>query len=270
MNKFKYNQFMYKNNHKHSKVLLDSSENGVNGFSGMEEHVGFYHQQISYNHFRFFLDNDIEENSKYREIIQVLISATQGDIVELMISNSGGFLSTTISLINAIRQSEAFVRAVIMSEAHSASSFISVACDDSVALPHSRMLIHNPRCGSFGNFNEVVKNNEFFEKHIKNFYLDVYKDFLSEDEINDVLEGKDLWLTSDEFNQRIEKRNEKIRLQQEQEEREREELISEQEEEIFCENTSVKCDSLGCEKPRKSSTKTKKSNEPVKKTDTKK
>lgn len=175
----------------------------------LEEHVFGTQTVISRSYYRFFLDKEIEEESKYRGLIQALMNAEEGDIIELIINNVGGSLTTTISIMNAIRTSSAFVPGIIMSQAHSGAGFISLVCDTLTALPNSCMLIHNPRGGNGGNFNEVISSNAFYEKFIKNFYFDIYKDFLTEEEIQGVLDGKDIWLTSEEINNRIEIRNKK-------------------------------------------------------------
>lgn len=174
----------------------------------MQEHVSIVVNQTAANHYRVFLDKDVEEPSKYRDLIQCLISASENDMVELIVSCDGGQLDSTIDIVNAIRCSEAFTRAVITSNAHSAGSMISLACEEVVALPHSCMLVHQPRGGSVGRHSEMVQHGDFSKEWMKNFYYDIYEDFFTTNEIDTVLNGKDIWLTADQINDRATKRQE--------------------------------------------------------------
>lgn len=181
----------------------------------MQEHVRIIQSTSVANHYRVFLDNGIEDPAKYRDLIQILISASENDLVELVVSCGGGVLDTTIDITNALRVTEAATRAVITSKAHSGGSFIALACDEVVALPHVAMMIHQPRGGTMGRHCEQMVEQRFVDEWIKNFYLDIYKDFLTVSEINSVLEGKDIWLNSDQINERANKREE-LRQKEEQ------------------------------------------------------
>lgn len=172
--------------------------------------MGNYQMQVQHNHYRWFLDRDICSEHKYRDFIQCCISADDEDMIELLVSCQGGNLGTTISLVNAIRESSAFTRAVITSEAHSGASFVALSCDEVMAMPNSCMLIHNPRGVLGGNHQEIILRTKFDESYISDFYHEVYADFLTDQEIEDVLLGKDIWLKSDEINERVENRQ-KIR-----------------------------------------------------------
>lgn len=181
----------------------------------MQEHVRIIQSTSVANHYRVFLDNGIEEPAKYRDLIQILIGASESDLVELIISCDGGALDTTIDITNALRITEASTRAVITSKAHSGGSFVALACDAVVALPHVAMMIHQPRGGTMGRHCEQMLEQKFVDEWIKNYYLDIYKDFLTVAEITSVLEGKDIWLNSDQINERAERRDE-LREKEEQ------------------------------------------------------
>lgn len=159
-------------------------------------------------HHRVFLDKEIIDEFHYREIIETIISANEGDLVEILISSPGGRASTCVSIINAIRSSKAFVRGVITSEACSAASIISLCCDELIAMPNSYMMIHNVSFGTVGSLNQVMPYTDFTNKWCSELYADVYKDFLTEDELLKVSYGGDMYLTADEVNTRVQRRQE--------------------------------------------------------------
>jgi ATP-dependent protease ClpP protease subunit len=190
---------------KMQKVQDDDEDNSQ---SYLKKHVAVVVNQTVSSHYRVFLDDYITDPSEYREVIQALISAGEDDYIEFLVSSPGGNLQTTIDICNAIRASAAYTRAVITSQANSGASFISIACNECIALPHSGMLVHQPRGWNSGTHAEMVTYNDFNKKQTENFYRDIYKDFMTEREIELCLEGKDFWFDSTEINDRLQKRSE--------------------------------------------------------------
>lgn len=185
-----------------------------------QEHVKIIQSQSTASHYRVFLDSGIEEPSKYRDLIQILISASPSDLVEFVVSCDGGNLDTTIDITNALRATEASTRAVITSKAHSGASMISLACDEVIAMPHSAMLIHQPRGGILGRHCEIIQQGRFEDDWIGKFYFDIYADFFTKEEIQSILDGKDVWLGHEQINERAQKRDAIREKQQKKQERE--------------------------------------------------
>ncbi len=173
-----------------------------------KEHVKILASQSVATHYRVFLNKDIEDPHYYEDLIQVLLTASEEDVVEILANSCGGRLDSCIDIVNAIRASQAHTRCVITGEAHSAMSFIALACEDCAALPHSAMLIHQPRGGVHGRHSEQLAHRDFYEKHTEGFYKDVYKNFLTDQEIETVLKGNDIWLDHEQINEKIQKREE--------------------------------------------------------------
>lgn len=187
-----------------SKVL----ESELPEFVPFQEHVKIIASSSQATHYRVFIDKGIDEPSKYSDLIQALISANDNDMFEFLISCDGGNLDSCVSIVNALNNTNAYTRAVITSHAHSAASIISLVCDEVVAMPHTAMLVHQPRGGSYGRYIEQVQQGHFNEKMIRDFFTDVYEGFLTPSEIDSVLQGKDIWLSADEINERAKKRSE--------------------------------------------------------------
>jgi ATP-dependent protease ClpP protease subunit len=71
--------------------------------------------------------------------------------------------------------------------------------------PHSLFMFHNYSAGTFGKGGEMYDQLQFERRWSENFMSAVYKDFLSADEIQSMLNNRDIWMTSDEVAQRLEK-----------------------------------------------------------------
>lgn len=129
-----------------------------------------------------------------------------GDVQEeihLHINSFGGSASVAVQLINAIQECQAVTVAHIEGDALSTHSLITLACDVIEVSPYSRMLIHSGSL-ELGGSTSVVKgfleaSNELNNKVFK----DVYRGFLSDQEIELVLGGVDIWLDSDEIIERV-------------------------------------------------------------------
>jgi ATP-dependent protease ClpP protease subunit len=173
-----------------------------------ENYVGHYAHSIQYTHHRFFIDRGIGDMHEYQDLVQTLISCNEGDAVELVISSYGGTLESALNVVSAIQESNATVRAVITGSCHSAASVIALSCDEVIVLDFANMLCHNGTFGSFGKAPEVSSQVRFLDKYLTDMAHVIYKGFLTEVEINDMISGKDFWFNAEEIRERLEKRSE--------------------------------------------------------------
>lgn len=173
-----------------------------------DSHVGHYSQQITYTAHRFFLDKGFEAPDEYRDVVQCLLSAQEGEIVELVISSYGGVLESALNIVSAIRESSAVVRAIVTGSCHSAASVVTLACDEVVVFDFANMLCHSATFGSFGKTTEITSHVKFLEKYLEKVTNDIYNGFLTDSEIKEMLGGKDFWFDAEEIRARLEKRSE--------------------------------------------------------------
>ena len=71
-------------------------------------------------------------------------------------------------------------------------------------------MFHNYSGGVFGKGGEMMDQLEFERLWSTNLLHEVYKDFLTEDEVNTILDNRDIWLTSDEVSERLQSRTDKL------------------------------------------------------------
>jgi hypothetical protein len=76
-------------------------------------------------------------------------------------------------------------------------------------------MIHNYSGGTFGKGGEMMDQLTFESKWSENLFRDAYTDFLSAQEIKDVLKGQDLWLSADQVVERLNARQELRKAQEE-------------------------------------------------------
>ena len=179
--------------------------------------------------YEYYLVDDIGEPSDYIEICDVLRSASPDDEVLIRINSGGGSLATANMLVNAIRESQAHVHGFIESTCASASTLIYLACHSYSLSEDADMMIHTSSSLYGGKEHEQHSYVTFSRKKIHKMVRNRYAGFLTEKEIENVLNGQDYYFDSAEIAERLESYAE---FQQKKFEAELEALQKEQEDAI--------------------------------------
>ena len=149
-----------------------------------------------------YLMSEIYEPEVYNELCYTL-EHTEADYVRLVMNNGGGMMDSMISIINSINKSNATVVAVISGTVASAATMITLACDEVEVAPYTSWLTHYYSGGSAGKGNELRAKHEFDEIEIPKMFKEIHKGFLTEDEIDRVIDGKDIWLNKEQIEKRF-------------------------------------------------------------------
>ena len=171
-----------------------------------------------------YLDSEIEEPSKYRDLISLLINAGPNDKVHLFINSNGGHLDTAGAIISGILSCQAEVTAFIMGACHSAASLITMYCHSIHVYDTAYMMIHTASFGSSGNTPTVKAHTDFTIKQCEKLMVDAYEGFLTKSEMDKVLNGIELWFNADEIKPRLKKRFEAVELQTKREQEKKNEV----------------------------------------------
>lgn len=185
------------------KITKMNEENEITPSAGL----GFFQQTNSSTLTRFFLDEEIMEPNYYRNLLQVLLSAGDNDVVEIWINTRGGDISSTEAIVSAIQNSEAQVVGLINGMAYSAGSVIALSCPNLVVLDSASMMIHESSYGAGGKSSDIRGYVGFLDRKLDRLIDTVYEGYLTTDEIVQVKNGKELWMLPEEIEERLEKRN---------------------------------------------------------------
>lgn len=159
----------------------------------------YTHVQTVYD---IILDEDIQEPSYYRDAFHVLRTASEQDMIRLIVNSDGGHMSTAVAFRNAISEANCPVVAIIEGACHSSAAMISLSCDDIEVKPYASNLNHNVSYGSAGTGSDIKAHVEFTSRQTEKFIREVYEFYLSPDEIEDILQGRQLWLDDEEMRER--------------------------------------------------------------------
>ena len=152
------------------------------------------------------IDNDIDEPHYYRDAIAVLKNATEKDVVYLEINTFGGYVHTAVQIINTIYTCKARVVARVVT-AYSAGAMIALACNNFEVATFASLMIHTATGISYGKIPDLVNHANFNEKRYDKMCKELYQGFLTEEELNDVIKGADLWFDEKDIIKRLKNRS---------------------------------------------------------------
>lgn len=184
-------------------------------FSMESQEQGWEEQQQVYTQVKVVLNSSIQEPDYYTALINRIDDLGEGDSLILQLDNVGGNVDGCLALVDAIENTPADVTAVLSGRVYSAASIIALRCPQIQVGPYARMMIHSwSGVGGFGKYNEVVADYEFNQKFLKSFFCDTYKHFLTDQEIQQVLDGKDLYVGAEGILERLERKNKLLLAEQ--------------------------------------------------------
>jgi len=187
----------YNFKHFHTPRMAKDSE----GDSGNSSFTNKPHNKVH----EFYITGDIKDASEYIEWYNTIRHASESDVIKVFINSYGGDLFAAIQMVNAIQSTKAKVEMHIEGACLSAATVIFLQGDEFFIHPYSTFMIHNYYGGAFGKGNEMFQQITFERQWSEKLFRDVYKHFLTSDEITTVLNGKDLWMSPEEVENRLKK-----------------------------------------------------------------
>ena len=149
----------------------------------------------------------IESPTQFANMIDALGMMEQGDEMIINLQSGGGCLSTTDTILHALRKTKGNVHFVATGFNASAATILLLDAPSFELSEDFSALIHCGSLGDAGNLNEMRQSAGFHIKRMETLLRNTYAGFMSEQEIEEMLNGKDLLLNAEEWCQRHEQRN---------------------------------------------------------------
>lgn len=159
-------------------------------------------QQVS-NDYVVRIARPITEPDDFDDEFQLLASAGHEDTITLQVITPGGLVDTAHLLCRAIRQTPATVIGYVGPTCASAGTAIILACDAWEVDEMSSFMIHTGSYGAYGKSGEVKAQVEHNHLLIERYIRNTYEGFLTEEEIERMLEGKDFYFEGQELVDRL-------------------------------------------------------------------
>jgi ATP-dependent protease ClpP protease subunit len=164
-----------------------------------------YTQKTEQRIHHVYLSESITSSDNYTDLLHHLRTASSDDQFRLYLNNFGGYLHTGVQLINAMRDSPAVVITVVDAPVYSMASLLALCGDDIIINNNSYLMFHDYSGGTYGKGNELFIKALNDRQYTAQLFSDYAYPFLSEEEINDIFEGKDLYISAEEARKRMKK-----------------------------------------------------------------
>lgn len=206
-----------KNLTKHNqKLKADESDDDDDELCSSKKTLGYFVKTRQSNLITVYLDQAIVQPDYYRNVFNMLLEAGEEDQVMFMMNSGGGRLDGMNMLIEGVKLTDATTVAVIVGECHSAASIFALHCDNVQVLESATMLCHQVSFGIGGKQSDVLSHVAHVSKTSEKLLRETYKYFLTEQEITEMLSGREIYLDSDEIIIRLHNKAEALEKEQEE------------------------------------------------------
>lgn len=164
-----------------------------------------FSKPIAFQH-DLYLTSEITGADDYSQWFQIINGASPNDTIIIHINCMGGVLDTAIQLYSALNNSEANINISVEGACCSGATMVLMAAHQLYIDNNAYFLFHGYSGGDIGKYSDLQENAKFQSKWFPQVTKEIYKDFLSEDEINQLLDdGKQIWMSSTEVTERFHK-----------------------------------------------------------------
>lgn len=186
--------------------LNDSKFNEENSKLQNNQFYQLYENYVVNKHLVFYINDQIYEPKYYTDMIYRISTASIQDIVYINLNTPGGDLFTGIEIINAMHNSQAKIVTSISAEASSVGAILFLAGDEYRVNPNTLLMFHNySGGGNNGKGHEQLSQINALRGLYAQLMKNICYPFLSIDEIDSVMNDKDIWLNSEQITSRLEK-----------------------------------------------------------------
>lgn len=152
----------------------------------------------------FYMPKEITDCSEdYIDFFRALADARTTDEVNLHINCYGGECSTAFQIIDNLQASQASINIIVEGDCCSAATMIMLAGDNWDIMPHAYAMLHAYSSIEYGKRQELKASEKFREKWLDASIREIYKGFLTDEELDLMMQGQDYYFTASEIIDRL-------------------------------------------------------------------
>lgn len=157
--------------------------------------------------YELYITGEINSADEYIPWFDMIRHADETDVVKIYINSYGGDLFTAIQFMRVLSETKATTIASVEGACMSAATMLFLSCSSWEVTPHSVFMFHNYSGGTIGKGGEMIDQLMHERKWSEGLMKEIYKDFLTDDEIDNMLNNRDYWMDGTEVGERLTKRN---------------------------------------------------------------
>ena len=166
----------------------------------------------------YFTEEGIGGVSQHIEELEAIRSAGPNDILEIHVAdNPGGSAGTIVTIVHALLSTPAHTVCILNGNSASAATFIPLVCAETIVGPYATMMCHSCAGGVGGIMANQERSAVFFSKLYSELMDDIYANFLTESELDDLKKGLEIYLDADAIQERLERRAELLQEENDEE-----------------------------------------------------
>ena len=184
--------------------------NKLNGIhDGKQTYPTIFAQALG-NRFVINITSDFDSSDTYDEIVALLSNATEADEIVWNISSYGGFVNSLQMILGWKAMCPAHQTHVLHSNADScASVFFLSDADQYIVGDGATMFLHEIQAGVSGTTSNMIRHMDHLKETNETFIKRSYSGFVSEEEMDQILMGVEVFLTAEQIRDRLTSRQEK-------------------------------------------------------------
>lgn len=192
--------------------------NKLNGIhDGKQTYPTIFAQALG-NRFVINITSDFDSSDTYDEVVALLSNATEADEIVWNISSYGGFVNSLQMILGWKAMCPAHQTHVLHSNADScASVFFLSDADQYIVGDGATMFLHEIQAGVSGTTSNMIRHMEHLKETNETFIKQSYSGFVSEEEMDQILMGVEVFLTAEQIRDRLTSRQEKRMVESQEE-----------------------------------------------------
>lgn len=151
-----------------------------------------------------YISGDIQSPENYTDAFELIRACGENDVIKIHINSHGGDLFTAVQFMRVLKEAECSIICSVEGACMSAATLIFLAADQFEISDHSAFMFHNYSTRMAGKGGELYDSITFDRKWSEGMLKTEYEGLLTEEEIDSVLNNKDIWLNADEMGDRLE------------------------------------------------------------------
>lgn len=154
--------------------------------------------------YEYYLLGNIGDPDDYIDLCHALRSARPEDKFILRFNSGGGQVRTGNQILNALHECEALTIGFIEHDCGSMCTFLFLGCKTWGVSKYAEWFSHTVSGGNYGKECETFEASQFLRRQTHKRIREEYAGFLTEEEIEKILTGTDIYLDADEIMDRLE------------------------------------------------------------------
>ena len=155
----------------------------------------------------------IESADEYIDWFDCIRHAGKNDVIKIYINSYGGDMFTAIQFLRVLNETDATIVVSVEGACMSAATMIFMCADSIEVSEHSMFMFHNYSGGTIGKGGEMLDQLQHERTWSEKLLRDIYKDFLTEKEVESMLNNKDLWMDGVEVMKRLKKKAKNVKAE---------------------------------------------------------